>query len=341
MHIAILSSDSSIAAFLSHGGHTVTRYQPDAVPSLTRLIFDNEEISALVIQDGETALWSGSHVITAARQLERRGPTILLGGGKITDQCVNAKAVLVAKDKTELTALLRRKPQAADGGRSLTPADTTPIKPVKPVQIPPLSIPAGKILFLGVVGSQRRIGCTTQAIGLWHYCKALGFDPAVVSSPEQIAQIAGTMRHDEIDSGFQVEKVPFVTSTALAYDCYILDIGPGSIPDALKNTDCLVLVAGSKPWELQHTTAALRAAQGRKMEIILSFTSPKDASVLQPLFGGQTAIAAPWMPDLWTPVPEALAAYELLLRPTLERLLSAMEPFPEQNIPELMKEVIV
>lgn len=341
MHIAVIASDSGVAAFLTHAGFTVMQYHPDNVPSLTRLIFDNEEVSALVIQDGDFSLWSASHVVAAARQIEGRGPTILLGGGKLTQQCANAKAVLAAKDKTELPALLRRRPQTSTGGRTLSPADTQPpVQPVKPARIAPLQVPPGKILFLGVIGSQHRIGCTTQAIGLWHYCKALGFDPAVVSSPEQIAQLAGTMRHDEIDSGFRVEKIPFVTSTALAYDCYILDIGPGSIPEALEITDCLVLVAGSKPWELQHTTAALRAAQGKRLNILLSFTSHKDAAVLQPLFGRQTAIAAPWMPDLWQPGPEVLAVYELLLRSTLERLLSTVEPLPVQDIPELVKEVI-
>lgn len=169
--------------------------------------------------------------------------------------------------------------------------------------------------MLGVMGSQPRIGCTTQAVGLWHYCKALGFDPAVVSASEQIAQIASVMNCKEIEGGYQVEGVPFVADTALAYDCYILDIGTGSITEALRVTDYLVLVAGSKPWELQHTAAALRASKGKDMGILLSFTSQKDAESLQPLFGSQTAEVAPWMPELWDPTIEALLIYDALLRP--------------------------
>ena len=341
MQIAVIAADPNITAFLTDLGFSVTRYLPNDVSSLTRLIFDHEEISALVIQDGSTAPWSASHVVAAAKQLEKAGPTILVGGGKLTRQCTNAKSVLFVQDKTELPPLLRRRPQTAPGGRTLSQINKpAPTESAKSIRIAPLQVPPGKILFLGVVGSQHRIGCTTQAIGLWHYCKALGFDPAVVSSPEQIAQIAGTMRNEEIDGGFRVENVPFVTGTALAYDCYIMDIGPGSIPEAIKATDCLVLVAGSKPWELQGTTAALRAARGKDIKILLSFTTPKDAAVLQPLFGCSTAAAAPWMPDLWHPLPEIFTVYELLLRPTLERLLSSVELFNEQDIPELIKEVI-
>lgn len=185
-------------------------------------------------------------------------------------------------------------------------------------------------MILGVVGTQHRIGCTTQAVGLWHYCKALGFDAAVVSGKEQIAQIASPMHCEQIPGGYNIEGIPFVTETTLPYDCYILDIGPGSIPDALSVTDCLVLVAGVKPWEIQHTAAALHSAKGSELSVLLSFSSEADAAGLKPLFGRQSIAVVPWMPELWTPSPQALAIYDQLLRPVLRRILSMEEPQQEE-----------
>lgn len=103
--------------------------------------------------------------------------------------------------------------------------------------------------------------------------------------------------------------------------CYILDIGPGPVPAALQATDCLVLVAGCKPWEIQHTAAALRSAKGKELPVLLSFASEADAYGLKPLFGSQSVAVAPWVPELWQPSGAALAIYDSLLRPILERVL--------------------
>lgn len=342
MQVAVIATDPGITVFLDAAGFSTIQLNPSEVPSLTGLLFDNPEIYALVIQDGETAYWSASHVLSAAKHLERHGPTILLGNGKLTRQCGNSKLICTIEKKDQLPPALRRRPKAADGGRGLSATDrliSTQIpteEQPQPIRIRPLKIPVGKILMLGVVGSQHRIGCTTQSIGLWHYCKALGFDPAVVSTSEQISQIAGVMNCKEIEGGYQIEGVPFVADTALAYDCYILDIGTGSISEALKMTDYIVLVAGSKPWELQYTAAALRAAHGVGMGILLSFTGQKDAHSLQPLFGKNTAVAAPWVAELWQSDPKTLLVYDLLLRPALERILAQDEP---QEMPPLFSEL--
>ena len=200
-----------------------------------------------------------------------------------------------------------------------------------------MRISPGSILVLGVIGSQQRIGCTTQAIGLWHYCKALGLDPAIVAASDQIAQLASVMECKQIEEGCVIEGVPFVSSTALAYDCYIVDIGAAAIPEAKKMTDCLVLVAGSKPWELEHTARALRSAKGRDIHVLLSFTSQKDADNLQPLFGGLPYSPVPYMTDPWKSCFEAMLVYDTLLRPVLERLMSQENTPEEDRSPELIK----
>lgn len=346
MHVAVIASDPAVARFLSAAGFTVTQLHPDEVPSLTALLFDHPELSALVIQDDSAAIWSASHVLAAAKHLERNGPTILLGDGKLTAQCGNVELVKITASKEELPELLRRPPKGTAGGHSITETEKLTSKlasvtqsaslTVKP-KIRPLGISPGSIVMLGVVGSQPRIGCTTQAIGLWHYCKALGFDAAIVAASDQIAQLASVMECKQIQEGYMIEGIPFVSSAALAYDCYILDIGAGSIAEAKKMVDCLVLVAGSKPWELEHTARAIRAAQGRGVHVLLSFTSQKDTENLRPLFGSLSCAPVPYMTDPWKTCFEAMLVYDALLRPALERLMEQEQAQQEDIELELIK----
>lgn len=335
MKIIVIESKDLISSHLQSAGFTVKSFRHSAVPSLTALLLEHMDTSGLVIEDGSTMIWSAAHLLSAAQLLEAKGHTILFSEGALAAQCRNAKLVSIARTKEEIPDLLRKPVRKSAGGRFLPKKEIAPMHnapaPESPTKIDSMNIPADKILFIGVVGSQQRIGCTTQAIVLWHYCKALGFDPAIVTDAEQIARIGGTMRTTEISAGCLIEGIPFVTDAALSYDCYILDIGTGSVQEAAKVCDHIVLVAGSKPWELQYTAAAVRAAKGKRASVILSFTSQSDANSLQPLLGGQAGMVAPWLPEIWKPALAALAVYDALLRPVLERILFPEKPQPENE----------
>ena len=328
MTIAIGEASQELCDFLRQSGIDASAYQAAQVPSITALLLRQPEISNIVLLPGEDRAWSLGHILAAAKQLQGKGRMIFMGAGRQLPSLIS-----VVPDKDALLRLLQKPTKPAGGSNGGLTARQVPQPPEEQpmLTIEPMTVPPEKILVLGVVGSQHRIGCTTQAVGLWHYCKALGFDPAVVATPGQIAQIAGPMHSQEIDGGYLIEGIPFVTDTAQTYDCYILDFGPGSVQEALRATDCLVLVAGIKPWELQNTAAALRAARGKDMVVLLSFSSKNDAQALQPLFGQQIPAALPWMPELWKASVEALAVYEAVLRPVLEQVLAREEAQPESE----------
>ena len=331
MTIAIGEASQELCDFLRQSGIDASAYQAAQVPSITALLLRQPEISNIVLLPGEDRAWSLGHILAAAKQLQGKGRMIFMGTGRQLPSLIS-----VVPDKDALLRLLQKptKPASSSGGLAERQASESPEERPS-LTIKPLTVPQEKILMLGVIGSQHRIGCTTQAVGLWHYCKALGFEPAVVAAPDQISQIAGPMHSQKIAGGYCIAGIPFVTDTAQTYDCYILDFGPGSVQEALRATDCLVLVAGSKPWELQNTAAALRAARGKDMLVLLSFSSRKVAQDLQPLFGQQIPAALPWMPELWKASVEALAVYEAVLRPVLEQVLAREEaqPEPEQQLP--------
>ena len=330
--IVVFGADAAaLCRYLQTNGLDAGAANAEQVASLTGLLMGKPEISDIVLLEGAEKNWSMGHILAAAKQLQSRGRLILMGSHK------PLPALLCAvSDREALLALLKKPAKPGNtgtaGGHSVSQRDRHGFTEAPAVpKIRPLNIPPGKILFLGIVGSQHRIGCTTQSVGLWHYCKALGFDPAIVSDREQIAQIAAPMHSQEIPGGYRIEGIPFVTDTALAYDCYLLDIGVGDIREARQITDCLVLVAGAKPWELPHTAAALRTAGDAELVVLLSFCSRADGAALSPLFGRRAAAVLPWMPSLWQPSVAALSLYNTLLRPVLERTLAREEPLPEET----------
>ena len=332
MEIIVIEDRSSLTKHLQAAGFSVQRFSYREVPSVTALLLSHTNVCGMVIQDQSSVIWSGAHILAAAKQLSVKGHTVIVGGGKLTEQCKSSPLVSVCTDITPLADLLKRPIKKAPAGKAglqvkPKPAALTEQKAEVPEPVKPLKIPADKILFVAVLGSQPRVGCTTQAVGLWHYLKALGFDPAIASSAEQIAQIVGAMHNEQIEGGYKVEGIPFVTDTALAYDCYILDLGSNVNLEEVKRTaDCIILVAGSKPWELQNTAAAARAVRGSKHRILLSFTTKENAEKLMPVFAGELAIAAPWIPDIWDKSPTALQQYEYLLRDLIVDLLEMEIP---------------
>ena len=287
-------------------------------PSLTILPAKYPEVTHIVLLPEAQRSWSMAHILSAARMLQ--GGLIYYGCGSSP-----APAIQCANNCAELLELLKEKKKPAakadtSGGKGL-PVKHPP-QEVRPPEVKPLEIPPGSILFLGIIGSQSRIGCTTQAIALWHYCKKLGFDPAIVSSELQISDMAAVMHHQEINGGYQMDGIPFVTNTALSYDCYILDLGMEGVRDTMQRADYLFLVAGSKPWELQHTLAALRMIRGKPGSILLSFSSQKDADDLTPIFEERQIGVLPWMQSIWNPGAAILAFFDHLLRPVLKRCLT-------------------
>lgn len=334
MVVVIGSDDQNVVLYLSQHGIQAVPSAAAQIPSLTAMLLTQKEISDIVFLPGEEKNWSMGHILSAAKQLQGKGRIFFCG-----PDTKPPALICTVTSVTELLDQLKRplkKSSDSGGAKKQQPPEkplsiqaTTQTSPAPPVR--PMTISPGCILILGVIGSQHRIGCTTQAVGLWHYCKALGFYPAIVSGKEQIAQIAAPMRCERIAGGYRIEGIPFIVDAAQAYDCYILDIGTGSIPEARKASDVLILVAGTKPWEIQNTAAAIKAARGLNVPLILSYSSQADADSLSRVFGHHEYAVAPWMPDLWTAGSGVLQIYDNLLRPILERFLT-VERNPENEI---------
>lgn len=302
-----------------------TCLEPEAVPSLTALLASDREVTALVLP--ERFPWSQAHVLSAAKQLLNRSGRLYVLGKSPVEPPPMLRYIGTDKLEAALLAQSNEKP-GPDPARSSvsSPPNTDPSDAARLLRRPvlPLKIPGDVVFQIAVAGSQPRIGCTTQALGLWHWCRAVGFDPAIVARESSIRSLASLMAGRETEGGFIIEGIPFVTDAAHAYDCYIRDLGVlgDSTKDAFSSADWSVLVTGVKPWELPATAQALGGIQARPYaSVILSFALERDLEPLRSVLDRRGAVSAPWLPQPWRPTTGALLPYDKLLRPVLVRYL--------------------
>lgn len=85
--------------------------------------------------------------------------------------------------------------------------------------------------------------------------------------------------------------------------------------------DAVLLVVGSKPWEVCNSLEMLYRVPGGRTAAIVSFATEKAAQELRDMFGDKVTaiVAAPYIPDPWAGADDALLRlYDMLLRPILE-----------------------
>lgn len=302
----------------------VFKYEAEVIPSLTALLMDQGQITHLIMLPETAENWSLGHILAAAKILRsKRGALIYFGTDKTP-----AAMITPAKDLPALQKLL----QAAQEDQRL-PAYATPARNKEIQAIRPLGrIPNDLVLTLAVCGTQQRIGCTTQAIQLWHYCKTLGFAPAVVVAPDQLKLLKELMSGAETPAGVQIEGVLFTDQKDGPYDCNILDMGPLETQKADPECDWLLLVAGVKPWELPYTAlAAQRLENWSHASVVYSFAGSNDVAELRSLFPKLRQAAAAWVPDMWKPQIVMQAKHDKLLRHPLEALTRQRLPGTENE----------
>ena len=296
-----------LCQYLEEAGFPAKALEASQAPSLTALLLEQEEAANMVLLQEDA--WSMGHILAAAQLLQERGGKMILWG---TREQPLPSLLHTCGSQEALPALLRRPLPKPESGQEKSGRQESP-------RVAPLAVPDGAVLILGVLGSQRRIGCTTQSVALWHYCKALGFDPAVVMQPETVATIALVLNGTEISGGYKVCGIPFVLGTDGVYDCYIVDLGDQ--PRGLETCDGVVLVAGSKPWEIANTAAGVQMVGDRCIAAILSYSTGKAVQETAPLFGVCPVYSAPYLPDLWRPSLAALTLYDRMFRQTIARLV--------------------
>lgn len=284
-------------------------------PSLVAVALQQEErktLDAVLLDCRNGCPYSVPHLLSASSLLRAKEIRLCLLGGSLQ---LKTDAWLLSCDGTAAAAAAMLKE---------LPHRQTPQAPDKPQAIAPMQIRQGTLLMLDILGSQPRIGCTTQCLQLYHYFTALGFSPAIVVTQAQAGVLRQLLGGTQAGDTLIMEGVPFVTSAQSGFDCFLRDSGcidAGKAAQA-RNADLCVLVAGVKPWEICHTVDALTLLRDvSQLLLVASFGDGRAKETLQALLQKTghicPVLAAPWQPDPFTAT--GAGCYERI-RPILKNM---------------------
>lgn len=301
----------------------------DATPSLVTALRETQADAFILDGCGD---YSTPHILTAAQIAARAGkPFILLG-----DCGVQSQYLLQCHGGEALEEMLKkpvRTPAKAPQAPRVLQELRTPRQAPEglPYRVKPLGAGVGGAHLVTVGGSQARIGCTTQCLQLYHYFHALGFAPAIMVTEDHLARLRSVLENRRTDTGVVfLEEVPFLpVSVGMQppYDLFLEDCGvleKDKLKDFLDG-EMRVVVAGSKPWEIQRTMAAMRMLKGHSaLAVLLSFSSNSDVKQLREALKMQEEILlAPWQPSPF--ISGDLRPYDRGLRHAVERIFSKNE----------------
>lgn len=324
MEIALFGNLETLAKALEEKGVSSAVFDAGSTPSLTAMLVAHTDIISVVMCAEELGRWSDGHILAAAKALQSKGRFLILGESAEAERLKCSPLVIcVSSIEDALKLLLRPKGGAAALAAKVTMGETTSA-PVAELEFDARRLKGSesRIYSVAVHGSQPRIGCTTQALGLWHYFKAVGLSSAIVATESQIHLLEETVANAKRDGDcVTIDGIPFLPEPDKGlHDIYIWD-APNVSCEKLR-PDAVLLVAGCKPWELYNTIEAMNHVPQDRTAILLSFATEETTQGLRKEIRekGIEVDIAPYMPDPWAEANASLLRiYDALLRPILER----------------------
>ena len=238
---------------------------PAAVPSLTAIAMEqleNKSLDNIVLDCRKSCPWSPEHILAAADLLREAGVPLVVVKGTLPEgggiPCYESMEEAASNLQPSATVLVEpEKAKEADKPHAPLP-HVTPTRPIS----------------VAVLGSQSRIGCTTQAIQLWYFFTAIGYRAAIVVNAAWLDELAA-LENSPYDDKVKVRGVVFVSENADTgdYNCIIRDWGviDEVSKEAAAAADLCVLVVGCKRWELVQTTNAIVDAGGMADLVMIAF----------------------------------------------------------------------
>lgn len=294
-----------------------------SVKSLTALLMEQPTLHNILADGSELALWSPGHVLSAAKALQRRGGRLIALEPGIPHSLQNNPLVRCCPDLAHGEQVIQE-PPVPPRAEEVSPVRSRPL-PYGPIH--PLTVPDSTVLFLDVYGSQPHIGCTTQALQLWHYAKLIGFDPVMVVPETQLEALKAVLEYTVAEQVTVFDGIPFCTDACHHFDCYIRDRGVAGSAALSREADVTLLIAGVKPWELASTVRAYTDLHPQAL--VLSYATQKAVQGLAQQLDGVMAAASNYIPDPWRRDAVTMRSFDRLLRSTLSQ---AMQPEKEEPL---------
>lgn len=312
-------------------------YATGQISSLTGFIMREKTINQqdYIVCDLTGSNWSQEHILSAVQQLRRFSVAQLIFIAPSEDKTALLFGRLAAHRVDDLIAVSQDTNLQEELRRCLTRKDEERIHQrlyamqnamvTSAVQVAaPLKIPPGMVLTVMVGGAMPRIGTTTQAFGIFHYLKKLGFSPCILDPERKLMDVFLSLYGDQAkeENGFTtINGLAFSASRIDSFNAYVQDIGviTESIRSKFCSADIRVLVGGTKPWELPALAAAVSTLKDEPGEMItlISFAGEGDMENVGKYLGHHSA-SVPYTPNLW--VPGDQSAYQEAVLPSLKAL---------------------
>lgn len=230
----------------------------------------HETPCAIVLDCSEGLCYSIPHVVMAAR-LGRKNRNKLFVWG-IKSKVLQDSQILLPESITGALTYIRNA-MATQNAPSDEPKPILQSQPMphevhfRDAQSDPPAIPkpAMGMAQIAIAGSQSRIGTTTVAFAMRHYCHICGLSAAVIMPPETASVLAQLTDATEVEGGWDIRGTPVVDSATYDYDIFIEDMGVLSESNsaAFYDAEGGILVVGGKPWELEATGGAINMVEGQ------------------------------------------------------------------------------
>ena len=286
---------------------------PAAVPSLTAIAMEqleNKSLDNIVLDCRKSCPWSPEHILAAADLLREAEVPLVVVKGNLPEggeiPCYESLEEAASRLQPVAAA-----PAAAEKAKDKN-RQSAPLPRLRPT----------RSISVAVLGSQSRIGCTTQAIQLWYFFTAIGYRAAIVANAAWLDELAA-LENSPYDDMVKIRGVVFVSENADTgdYNCIIRDWGviDEVSKEAAADADLCVLVVGCKRWELVQTTNAIMDAGGMADLVMIAFGANQVAQqdiekiLLKASTPRQTALTRntpepfrPGLLDIYRPLLEAL-----------------------------------
>lgn len=243
---------------------------PAAVPSLTAIAMEqleNKSLDNIVLDCRKSCPWSPEHILAAADLLREAGVPLVVVKGNLPEGGEIPCYESLEEAASNLQPAAAAPAQAKETDKPHTPLPLPHVTPTRPISV-------------AVLGSQSRIGCTTQAIQLWYFFTAIGYRAAIAADAAWLDELAA-LENSPYDDMVKIRGVVFVSENADTgdYNCIIRDWG---VIDAVSkaaaaDADLCVLVVGCKRWELVQTTNAIMDAGGMADLVMIAFGANRAA----------------------------------------------------------------
>lgn len=171
-----------------------------------------------------------------------------------------------------------------------------------------ITIPKGMVLSIAIIGAVPRIGATTQAIGIYHFLKIIGFEPVIVDKTGFTETYVRYQRDSvKMDNFLNIENVRFDVNEHLqdeTVSANIFDFGTDVSNNMaeIMSADLVVVVSGTKLNEIvgmSKVAAELEAVEDGRLINIISFVESDEFMEMSNSLRG-TSHMAEWKPSLWS-----------------------------------------